>query len=180
MDLRPARNSPSMAASVRCNHPGGVLETARLILRPPRDSDLRALARLYALPEVGNSTKLGVLTPQATAELLSDYLQMWVEHGFGTRMIFDKATDAFMGEVGLRLPDPAVEPAMRYALFPSYWGQGFAKEGVRATLADAFECVGLAEVVAFTRDINKGSVRILDHAGGRVKDTKKLGNRCSL
>jgi RimJ/RimL family protein N-acetyltransferase len=151
-----------------------VLETARLILRPPRDADLKDLARLYALPEVGNSTKLGVLTPQATAELLSDYLQMWVEHGFGTRMIIDKATDAFMGEVGLRLPDPSLEPAMRYALFPAYWGQGFAKEGVRTTLADAFECIGLTEVVAFTRDNNKGSVRILDQAGGKVTETKSL------
>jgi RimJ/RimL family protein N-acetyltransferase len=172
--LRPVLNWQLMAASVRCNHPGGVLETARLILRPPQDTDLKALARLYAMPEVGHSLKLGVLTPQATAELLSDYLHMWFEHGFGTRMILDKTDMGFMGEVGLRLHDRTGEPAMRYALHPDFWGQGFAGEGVAATVDDAFGCIGLERVDAFSRDSNKGSLRILEKAGAQITETTEI------
>ncbi len=155
----------------RCTHPGGVLETSRLILRPPRDGDLKDLSALYALPEVGNAVKLGVLTPQATAELLSDYLQMWIENGFGNRIMVERESGSFVGEVGLRLHDRTGDPAMRYALHPDFWGCGYASEAVAATLDDAFDCIGLVRVDAFTKGHNVGSVRVLEKAGGhRVEE----------
>ncbi len=159
---------------MRCNHPGGVLETPRLTLRPPWDSDLNALSQLYGLDEVGNSLKLGVLTPQATAELLSDYRHMWIEHGFGTRMIVKRDSGEFMGEVGLRMHERTSAPAMRYALHPDFWGHGYAREGVQATLDDAFHCVGLVRVDAFTRGANESSVRILKACGGEVTDERDI------
>ncbi len=159
-----------MAASARCKHPGGRLETARLVLRPPRDDDLKELCRLYGDPAVGGHLKFGVLSPMQTAELLSDYLQMWIESGFGNRIIVEQASDGFVGEVGLRLHDRTGEPAMRYALRPDFQGRGYGREAVQATLGDAFSCIGIARVDAFTRESNNPSCRLLDDLGGRISE----------
>ena len=52
-----------------------------------------------------------------------------------------------------------------YFVHPDYAGRGLATELVRASLALAFDELGLAEVGAFTRPANHASARVLQKCG---------------
>lgn len=76
---------------------------------------------------------------------------------------------AFLGFTGLSWQDfaapftPAIEIGWRFAR--SAWGHGHATEAARATLAFAFETLGLDEVVSFTTVANAASRRVMERIG---------------
>ena len=143
------------------------LETERLRLRPYRAGDLERVAALYADGEITAFTKLGRRTRAETEAILEGYLDDWRARGFGMRAVLRKDDGAFLGECGLFVLERTGEAALRYALFKPHWGRGYTTEAVRATLADAFERVGLDQVVSIVQTGNAASHRVMENAGLR-------------
>jgi RimJ/RimL family protein N-acetyltransferase len=144
------------------------LETARLILRPWRDSDLDALAALNADPEVMRHFP-APLTRAQTEEWIGRLQARERAQGWAPHAIERKADGAFIGLAGLNRPTwdapftPCVEIGWRLAR--PYWGEGYAIEAARAELAFGFGELELDEIVSFTVSANTRSWGVMERLG---------------
>jgi RimJ/RimL family protein N-acetyltransferase len=145
-----------------------VIETERLLLRAWRSSDEAPFAALNADPEVTRYLR-GPMRRGDSDELLAQIRGHWQEHGFGLYAVEVKDSGDFAGFVGLAVPSflpdvlPAVEVGWRLAR--EHWGQGYATEGARATLAHGFGELGLAQIISIIDPLNAASVRVAERLG---------------
>ncbi|MER8460169.1 GNAT family N-acetyltransferase [Mesorhizobium sp. M1300] len=161
-----------------------ILETPRLILRPPSHSDELLLHGLNSDPFVVNAVRDGVYpTIEQSKAALREFINHWQHNRFGLWMLFVKdegQARKFAGYCGLRccglcLPeDPNnVEIVTRLHLAAS--GKGIAVEAGRAVVQFAFEHLKLEKVTAFIRPSNTRSLRKnlkvgFSYVGDRIYD----------
>lgn len=151
-----------------------MIQTARLILRRWRDSDLDALTAINTDPAVLEHLP-GPVDRTGTAAMIQRFEQHFDEHGFGLWAVELAGGEPCLGWVGLTRVDfeapfvPAVEVGWRLAR--SAWGHGYATEAARAALAFAFDEAGLDEVVSFTVPANRRSRAVMERVGLRHDPT---------
>ena len=144
-----------------------MIETERLILRPPTDADRDALFALNADPRVGEWLSGPMSREQADA-LVDRVLANIAEHGFSLWTVERKADGAVIGMAGLIAmgadmpPGPALEVGWR--LTPATWGQGYATEAARAAVDAGFEH-GIEEILAWTMTTNLPSQAVMRRLG---------------
>ncbi|MER8659219.1 GNAT family protein [Mesorhizobium sp. M0847] len=150
-----------------------VLETPRLILRPPSHSDELLLHGVYSDPFVVNAVGNGVYPTiqQSKARLLSS-INHWRRNRFGLWMAFVKLKETikFAGLCGLEccgtnVPDDPNLVEFIYYLHLAAAGQGIGPEAGRAVVQFAFEYLALEKVTAFIRPMNKRSLRAAPKVG---------------
>lgn len=151
------------------------LETERLRMRPYAPADLDLMAPLYADPDVTAFTKLGRRSRAQAEAILDGYVEAWQTRDFGMRALFRKRDGVFVGECGLFLLSGG-EAALRYAVTRDHWGEGFTTEATAATLADAFDRVGLARVLSVVQAPNTASHRVMDKLGLTVARRDRDGD----
>jgi RimJ/RimL family protein N-acetyltransferase len=153
------------------------LKTARLTLQPFTRSDKNHLFSLYGDPEVMGIRKIGTQTKNQSDAQLDIILDHWVRKGFGLWAVYDTATNAFMGECGLReRQHGSDEIELSYGLKPAFWGNGCATEAAEATVAFGFTELGLTEIVGLANENNKGSLHVLNKIGFDGKQLMTFGN----
>jgi RimJ/RimL family protein N-acetyltransferase len=142
--------------------------TERLILRPWRDADREPFSRLNADPRVMEFMP-HVLSKEESNALADQIESDFREHGFGVWAVELRRDGRFIGFNGLNVPSfeahftPCVEIGWRLAA--DCWGQGLATEGAKAAVSQAFETLGLAELVSFTVPANVRSQRVMEKLG---------------
>jgi RimJ/RimL family protein N-acetyltransferase len=148
------------------------LTTARLVLRRWRESDLGPMAAINADPDVMRHFSSS-LSHHQTARQIAAYEASFARNGYGPWAVTIAGTSELVGLMGL-LPvefdahfTPAVQVIARFAA-PA-WRQGYASEASQAMKQDAFERVGLDEMVAFTVRSNEPSQRLMA-ANGMTHD----------
>jgi RimJ/RimL family protein N-acetyltransferase len=144
-----------------------VLETERLRLRKLNTADAPTICRLLNEPSfLENIGDRGVRTIEDACHYLqSGPMTMYLEHGFGLWMTELRETGEPVGICGL-LKRPTLDDVdVGYALFPSYWGRGFASEAVRATMEYANATLGRNRVVAIVSPHNERSKALLRKLG---------------
>jgi len=145
-----------------------MIETARLILRPWRDSDLEPFAEQNADPFVMRFL-VGPLTREQSDAYAAAAEAHRAETGYGKWAVEAPGVAPFIGAVGLSRVKfqasftPAVEIAWR--LHRHYWGKGYATEAAKAAIEDGFTRVGLNEIVALTTLTNLPSQRVMQRLG---------------
>jgi ribosomal-protein-alanine N-acetyltransferase len=166
------------------------LTTPRLILRRWRPADRELFRSINADPRVMEFFP-STLTP-AESDALADRIEAhFGAHGFGGFAAELRTNAAFIGYIGLAVPnfdaaflvrhtaqaDPphpqvvgtsfvvpqVVEIGWRLA--HSAWGHGFATEGARAVARYAFEALNLPSLVSFTVPANLRSRRVMEKIG---------------
>jgi RimJ/RimL family protein N-acetyltransferase len=144
------------------------VRTERLLLRQWTEADREPFAALNADPAV--MEHFPALMTRADSDGLIDRLAADLDRrGFGLWALEVLDTGRFIGFTGLSVPSfdahftPAVEIGWR--LSKDAWGNGYATEAARASLAYAFGPAGLAEVVSFTATTNKPSQRVMERIG---------------
>ena len=117
-----------------------VIETERLILRPPQHSDFDDIFAMWSdIKVVRHVTGNAFTKEEAWARLLRS-VGHWTLMGFGYWVVSEKHSGKFLGEVGFgqykRGIDPAFDeaPEIGWMLTVSSQGQGYATEAVRAAL----------------------------------------------
>ncbi len=144
--------------------------TQRLILRPWCADDAAPFAAMSADPEVMRFFPSTLSAAEAAAQVAGENA-LFADQGLGVLPVTLRDTGAFLGCVGLhpirpgQPPGPGVEIVWRLAR--SAWGQGYAPEAAQAWLDYGFSTLKLAEVVAFTAEINLPSQAVMRKLGMR-------------
>lgn len=145
-----------------------MMRTPRLVLRTWQPDDLPRFAEQNADPVV--MRYLGGVLTRAESDAYADRtIRHFAEHGFCKWAVEAPGVASFIGAVGItrvRIQasfTPAVEVAWR--LNRTHWGRGYATEAARAAIADGFDRIGLAEIVAMTSVLNAASRRVMERLG---------------
>ena len=143
-------------------------ETQRLILRDWCDSDTESFVALNQNPQVMEFFP-DILTKQQSVDLLIKLKDEISQRGFGFYACELKANHAFIGMVGLHVPDfnahftSCVEIGWRIA--SNYWRQGLALEAAQKYLEIGFIEFNLQEIVSFTARTNRRSIKLMQNLG---------------
>jgi [ribosomal protein S5]-alanine N-acetyltransferase len=149
--------------------------TRRLVLRPPRDSDLDLMVALYADPAV--SRFCAAATPQgraATGAQLRAWLDHWEAHGFGHWAIAEREQpEQLIGFGGLMHRSVAGHAGLflYYRITPQAWGRGLASEMALHAFTQAFEQRQERAVAAAVLPNNAPTRKTLESLGLRLKGT---------
>ncbi|EHR53294.1 acetyltransferase, ribosomal protein N-acetylase [Saccharomonospora marina XMU15] len=157
---------------------GGVLRTRRMWLRRFTAADAESLAALHGDPEVmrylddGRPVPPTVVVERTLPAILREYDQL--PDGHGCFAATELASGSFLGWFSLRPAssvglDGGIE--LGYRLRRAVWGRGYATEGARALVHNAFAALGVQRLVATTMAVNTASRRVLEKAGLRLVRT---------
>ena len=144
------------------------LESDRLLLRQWTESDVSSFVKLNSDPQVMQYFPK-ILTEKESAEFISIMSAIIQEKGWGFWVLELKSANKFIGFVGLNTPrtilpfSPCVEVGWR--LHKEYWGNGYATEAGKLSLAYVFNRLALEEVVSFTTKSNAKSRKVMERLG---------------
>ena len=101
------------------------------------------------------------------------------ERGHGMWIVTERATGAFVGEVGLteQVFAGTRDVEVGYQLRPEFWGRGYATEAATAALAFGRDIVGLERIVALIDPRNVASQRVAAKLGMRWERDVPIGQR---
>jgi RimJ/RimL family protein N-acetyltransferase len=142
------------------------LETARLILRPPRREDFDAFAASAADPEV--MAFLGGPQARSTAwRGLAAMAGCWALQGFAMFSLIEKATGRWIGRAGPWQPEGWPGTEVGWALAREAHGRGLAFEAAVASIDYAFDTLGWTDVIHCIDDGNLPSSALARRLGSR-------------
>jgi RimJ/RimL family protein N-acetyltransferase len=149
------------------------IETARLILRPPRPEDFDAWAANMADEEA--SSFIG--GPQTRAVAWRGFLTMagaWAIQGFGMFSVIEKESGRWVGRLGPWQPEGWPGTEVGWGLARAAWGKGYALEGATASIDWAFDQLGWSEVIHSIDRDNHASQTLAMRLGSRCRGPGRL------
>lgn len=158
------------------------LRGPRVALRGPRADDAPALFELFSIPNVMRYWSRPAMQSIDEARKLIE----GIDEGFRNRTMLNwvitDASDGVIGSCTLFRIDPRHRCAeLGYALHPSHWGTGIAREATSLALGWAFAGLGLHRVSASIDPDNEGSRRLLLRHGfrleGRLRQSYFVGDK---
>jgi RimJ/RimL family protein N-acetyltransferase len=141
-----------------------VLETERLILRPPIQADLDGWAEFMADPEA--QRYLGGVQPRAMAwRHMATMAGAWSLLGFSMFSVLRKDTGEWIGRIGPWRPEGWPGTEIGWSLLTSAWGQGFAYEAAAASADWAFDHLGWTDMIHTIDPENAASIALARRLG---------------
>ena len=153
-----------------------ILETERLLLRPPIEEDLEAWAVMLSDPEV-----IRFLTGSTRHEVAAHIQTVRERHaadGFGLVAVVSKEDDRVLGRAGLLVWDARTwtpttladagedgELEIGWTLAREFWGRGYATEAGAAARDYALEELGRPRVISLIAHGNERSVNVAEKLG---------------
>lgn len=179
---RPARqDGPMSTAPIESPVLIPVLDTPRFLLRGHTLADFDACAAMWAHPDVTRFIGGRPFSRSETWARLLRYHGHWAMLGYGFWVVEDKATGAFLGEVGMadfkREIDPPFgdTPEMGWSLAPAAHGKGVASEAVAAAAAWGDANLNSDRTVCIIAPENGASIRVAEKVGFREQRRTDYG-----
>jgi RimJ/RimL family protein N-acetyltransferase len=150
-----------------------VLETPRLRLRGHRLDDFERSFALWGDPQVVRYISGRPATREEVWARLLRYAGHWLWMKYGFWLVEEKATGAFVGEVGyaeqMREITPSLigMPEMGWVLLPVFQGRGYAFEAVRAGQEWFANNFPAKRTCCIIDAANSPSIRLADKCGFR-------------
>jgi RimJ/RimL family protein N-acetyltransferase len=138
-----------------------VLETERLLLRPPRREDAKALAVLANDRRIAENT-LRIPHPYGLAD--AERFIAGANADDDERVFVITRGAAVLGSCGIAKLD-GERPEIGYWLGVAFWGSGYATEAARALIDHAFGDLGYDHLLGGARVSNPASRRVLEKCG---------------
>lgn len=158
-------------ATSRRTLPDTVIETERLLMRPPTAQDLDAYVDIHEDPAVLHYLNSAGPSQGRVAgwRMIAMLVGHWTLRGYGHWTVLEKASGLVVGRVGLWYPEgwPGVE--LGWIIRRSRWNMGYATEAARAAMAFGFERVGLDHVISLISADNTRSIRVAEKVGERLE-----------
>ncbi|HLO97320.1 MAG TPA: GNAT family N-acetyltransferase [Fimbriimonas sp.] len=156
-------NTPTQS---RLNNISYLFQSQRLGFRRWTADDLEAIYELYShadvIPFIGDGDPI---TREDTHLWLEVTNANFEKRGYGMIAMFELATDQMVGCIGIVHPGQQPEAEVKYALFKTFWGMGFATETVQAIVQHARSEWSVQDVIATVHPDNLGSMSVLTKAG---------------
>jgi RimJ/RimL family protein N-acetyltransferase len=146
------------------------LETDRLILRPFREQDVDAMARLFANPDFMRFS-LGVFTERKkTIEFIAKVMD-WDRANIPSQFaVVSRGEDIVIGYCGfLHHPEVPGEIEIGYRLHPDFWSRGLITEAARAVRNHGFAHLKLPRVISLIHPDNTPSRRVAEKNGMTIE-----------
>jgi ribosomal-protein-alanine N-acetyltransferase len=157
-----------------------VIETERLLLRPPQASDVNAVYRVISDPDVmqwiGVNGKTGTFAD--AVDRIGFYTRAWKLDGFGFFMLVPHGRSEPVGRVGLLVWDPKTwrngtraeigergEIELGWTIERAAWGQGYGTEAAVAIRDWAFSEVKPTRLISLINPANVRSRRVAEKVG---------------
>ncbi len=157
-----------------------ILESERLILRPPRPTDIQAMT--VWLGDFSVSRNLAKVPHPYNEDDAEEFVSRNARHTDGQYFFsITRAADGlFMGGIGLHLEETGYE--FGYWLGKPFWGYGYASEAARSLVRFAFEKLDAPSVWAGWFHDNPASGNVLmklgaRHNGSRMRDCLARGHK---
>ena len=148
------------------------LDTQRLILRGPRESDFDAFAAFGASDRahwIGGPFS----RHRSWGGFLATYGH-WALRGYGMWMAEDRASGRTAGRIGMIFNDGWAEPELGWQIFDGFEGKGLAQEAARAARDHAARHFGLDGVISYIRAENTRSLALAERLGATVEREGEL------
>jgi [ribosomal protein S5]-alanine N-acetyltransferase len=143
-----------------------VLTTERLALRPFRDDDAPAVARILSSPRMYEQT-LSFSTPypvESAASWIGSHREA-ADKGLKLQWAIVLRQGRLVGTVSLVLERDPPRGDLGYWIGVDDWNRGYATEAVRAVIAYGFHVLHLPRIEAMCFTGNIASARVLEKAG---------------
>jgi RimJ/RimL family protein N-acetyltransferase len=151
------------------------IETERLRLRMFRQSDLDGYAAMCGDPEVmkflGDGKPLTRIDAWRHMALVIGH---WQLRGYGMWCVESKQTGRMIGRIGAWYPEGWPGEEIGWTLCRECWGNGFATEAARASLAYVFETLQWPEAISLIRPGNAASIRVAERLGEVLSGTAQV------
>ncbi len=142
-----------------------VLQTERLVLRPPAARDMVAGVAFY-MSERSQFAGGHVMRHHAWKNMAA-MLGHWQVRGYGLWAVTRKDDDHILGLVGPYNPEGWPEPEVGWLIFDGAEGQGIAAEAARSAMADARATLGWTDIVHYIAPQNTRSIALAERLGAR-------------
>jgi len=141
------------------------LLTERCTLATLKEVEFDELVPLYTNGEVCRYLG-GVRSVEKSMAGLQDSVRDENSHSFTVRL---KATKELLGIVFISPHHNLEDMEISYMFLPKYWGNGYARESVKALLDFCKNELKLKQVVSETQTANKNSRRLLEVLGYKIE-----------
>lgn len=150
-----------------------IIETTRLLMRPPRACDLDGWAA-FGADELATRYLGGVQSRPEAWRSLAGAAGSWSLQGFGVFSVILRETGQWIGRIGPLRPEgwPAAE--IGWGLLPAFWGLGYAIEGATAAASFAFEQLGWDEIGHVIDPANQASIVVARALGSHLLKRTQL------
>ncbi|UHQ22493.1 GNAT family N-acetyltransferase [Lysobacter sp. 5GHs7-4] len=177
-----SEKSAAIAAALQAQSEFPLLRGERIALRGPRDEDADALFALFSEPQVMRYWSRPAMRGRDEARALIDNIREGQQQRTMFNWVIADAADVAVGSCTLFQFDAVHRRAeLGYALHPSQWGRGIAREAASLTLDWAFDGLGLHRVDAGIDPDNDASRALLHRLGfvteGRQRESFFVGDR---
>jgi RimJ/RimL family protein N-acetyltransferase len=150
-----------------------VIETERLVLRPPEQQDFEGWAAFMADEETARF--VGGVQPRAAAwRSMATMAGSWSLLGFGMFSVIEKATGRWIGRLGPWMPEGWPGTEVGWGLAKAAQGRGYGVEGATAAIDWAFDNLGWSEVIHCIDPANRPSQQLAERLGSRLLRKTRL------
>lgn len=150
-----------------------LIETDRLILRPPLMEDFERWAELMADPVAARYVG-GVQARSLAWRGLMAMAGAWSLTGVAMFSVIEKSTGRWVGRLGPWQPDGWPGTEVGWSLHPDAQGKGYATEGARAAIDYAFDVLGWSDVIHCIDPDNIASQKVAQRLGSNLRGPGKL------
>ena len=150
------------------DHAFTYLLTERLVIRPFRPSDIDAFAAYRSDPEVARYQSWDGYEAAQVESFVAEMatLHPGVPGQWFQFAVTDRSTEELFGDTALCVDaDDPSHAEIGFTFATAHRSKGYATEAVRATIAYAFEQLGVDVVVAITDARNGPSIALLERIG---------------
>lgn len=152
---------------------GPVLETERLVLRPPGAQDLDAFVQ-FASDPVTMEHLGGVQARSQVWRAVMSMAGAWHLQGYAMFSVIEKASGRWIGRLGPWMPADWPGTEVGWGLLREFEGRGYACEGAAAAMDWAFEALGWSEIIHTIGPDNVGSRKLAQRLGATLRGPGRL------
>lgn len=136
------------------------LETERLYLRMPKESDWSDLYEYYSDPECTRYTNGKPMSETESWRKIASLVGHWQLRSYGSYALEEKTSGKVIGVAGFEFPKGWPDPEIQWGLARQFWRKGYATEAVKAIKQVGFKLLPDISFISIIHPENANSIAL--------------------